>query len=368
MKTSNNLESISNLKEERKALEFRIEQINQEIENLEKEIEMETIEKEGGTEKKDIVLQEEVREIVDSLNAPSHFLGYEILIKAVLRFPDSDSLCKDLYDTIAKECNCEKTSVERNLRNIVGVIWKRDKEALKKVLGYKLQIRPRPGEMIALISHKIELRNQPKKKEIYDILNDLGVRADLEGYKLIVYTVLEYSTSIGIKELYRNVSNKYSVTEKTIERNIRTARDSAWKRNQKAFKEILGYGLNRKITVVELICLIHQKIERSDTISKEVRNILNRLNVPPDRKGYSYLADVIRLYCSKCNFNDAYDIVAENYDNDRKNVRSSIDRVIEEAWQNDKEGFKCMLGYKLDKKPSVGEVISILSRKLKDVI
>ncbi len=76
--------------------------------------------------------------------APSHFLGYEILIKAVLRFPDSDSLCKDLYDTIAKECNCEKMSVERNLRNIVGVIWKRDKEAFKKVLGYKLQIKPRP--------------------------------------------------------------------------------------------------------------------------------------------------------------------------------------------------------------------------------
>lgn len=99
-----------------------------------------------------------------------------------------------------------------------------------------------------------EFSNRDLECEISKFLNRMGISASIKGYhfirQAILITVQDESALIGItKGLYPDVGRIYRTTSNKVERAIRHAIESAWKKNGKiVYFDAVGYMAEEKPT------------------------------------------------------------------------------------------------------------------------
>ena len=61
------------------------------------------------------------------------------------------SVTKELYPDVAKKYHTTIYSVERDIRTVITIIWKRNPVLLNQIAGYPLDKKPAVGEFIAIM-------------------------------------------------------------------------------------------------------------------------------------------------------------------------------------------------------------------------
>ncbi|WP_343209486.1 sporulation initiation factor Spo0A C-terminal domain-containing protein [Anaerolentibacter hominis] len=111
-----------------------------------------------------VVLLPEIYGLIRSLGIPATYMGYHFLASAIaLAIEDEDRLLliiKCLYPEVAKRHNTTLYSVERNLRTVIDVCWKRgNRQFLDQMAGYTLTSKPSTGEFIDILSSYLKRQN-----------------------------------------------------------------------------------------------------------------------------------------------------------------------------------------------------------------
>ena len=98
----------------------------------------------------------EVYRLIRSLGATSKYKGYHYLAEAVtlsLEIQDGPVLVtKDIYPVLARRFHDKVSNVEQDIRTIVNVTWKSNREKLEEIAGYHLFYRPSNSEYIDILA------------------------------------------------------------------------------------------------------------------------------------------------------------------------------------------------------------------------
>ena len=103
---------------------------------------------------------------------------------------------------------------------------------------------------------------------IQDTLRLFGITHCYKGYNHMVYAVQlvmedESRLEAVTKELYMETAEHFGCKWYSVERNLRTVIDRAWKINSRLLCEIAGYNLDHSPTVSEFIEIMATHIMRS---------------------------------------------------------------------------------------------------------
>lgn len=110
-------------------------------------------------------LETTVTGIIHEVGIPAHIKGYQYIREAIMMvIQDNDminSITKQLYPTVAKQCGTSASRVERAIRHAIEVAWDRgDTDVLNKFFGYTISTsrgKPTNSEFIAMIADKLRL-------------------------------------------------------------------------------------------------------------------------------------------------------------------------------------------------------------------
>lgn len=110
-------------------------------------------------------LETTVTNIIHEVGIPAHIKGYQYIREAIMMvIQDNDminSITKQLYPTVAKQCGTSASRVERAIRHAIEVAWDRgDTDVLNKFFGYTISTsrgKPTNSEFIAMIADKLRL-------------------------------------------------------------------------------------------------------------------------------------------------------------------------------------------------------------------
>lgn len=112
-------------------------------------------------------------------------------------------------------------------------------------------------------------QNQQVEKIITELLHELGVPANLKGYKYLRHAIKETYRDVDLlnrvtKTLYPNIAIEFQTTPSRVERGIRHAIEVAWNRgNISVIHKIFGYTISMeksKPTNSEFIAMLSDRI------------------------------------------------------------------------------------------------------------
>lgn len=112
-------------------------------------------------------------------------------------------------------------------------------------------------------------QNQQVEKIITELLHELGVPANLKGYKYLRHAIKETYRDVDLlnrvtKTLYPNIAIEFQTTPSRVERGIRHAIEVAWNRgNVSVIHKIFGYTISMeksKPTNSEFIAMLSDRI------------------------------------------------------------------------------------------------------------
>ena len=153
--------------------------------------------------------------------------------------------------------------------------------------------KPIQGELLLeriyqLLDQDISIRQEEKKIEITDtvfrdlegeisvILSRMGISASIKGYHFIrsaiVMAVEDQETLVGItKGLYPDIAKRYKTTASKVERAIRHAIESAWKKNgPQVYFEVVGYLPSEKPTNGQFIAVLSEYFRMQEERTKKI--------------------------------------------------------------------------------------------------
>lgn len=89
------------------------------------------------------------------MGVPNSYIGVKQTAYAVdlaLKNPECLTLVtKRLYPAVADRDHTTPTSVERNIRTIVKIIWENNPASLNTIAGYELKRKPTTSQFIAIL-------------------------------------------------------------------------------------------------------------------------------------------------------------------------------------------------------------------------
>lgn len=96
-----------------------------------------------------------IRRLLLRLGATPRYIGFDYVIHAILLSLENSqyllSVTKELYPDVAKKYHTTIYSVERDIRTVITIIWKRNPHLLNQIAGYTLEKKPAVGEFIAIM-------------------------------------------------------------------------------------------------------------------------------------------------------------------------------------------------------------------------
>jgi len=96
------------------------------------------------------------RALLTDLGITPNYIGFrQVITAAELAKEDPDSLLmvtKALYPAVAQAHGSTAKAVERNIRFIVALAWKRNPTLLRSMAGYPLAARPKSAQFIAMLA------------------------------------------------------------------------------------------------------------------------------------------------------------------------------------------------------------------------
>lgn len=105
-------------------------------------------------------------------------------------------------------------------------------------------------------------------KEVKDTLTKLGILRCYKGFECAEFSVelaVEDESRLGAvtKEIYMPTADNIGCNWKSVERNLRTAVNRAWKLDPELMRTLAGYHLEEKPTVSEFITIVANHVLRS---------------------------------------------------------------------------------------------------------
>ena len=96
-----------------------------------------------------------IRRLLLKLGATPRYIGFEYVLHAIVLSLETSqyllSVTKELYPDVAKKYHTTIYSVERDIRTVITIIWKRNPVLLNQIAGYPLDKKPAVGEFIAIM-------------------------------------------------------------------------------------------------------------------------------------------------------------------------------------------------------------------------
>ena len=98
-------------------------------------------------------------------------------------------------------------------------------------------------------------------KEIYRLLNQIGITANYVGYFQIAYAIylcVQHPRRLACvtKWIYPKVAKRYETTVYAIERNLRTVIGMMWMRNRENFERITKVSITNKPGNAQFLAII----------------------------------------------------------------------------------------------------------------
>lgn len=95
-------------------------------------------------------------EYLRRLGIGRHFKGYRAAVAAVKRIVEDEgrlqNITRDVYIPVAEEVGGTWSTVERNLRTIVRVAWKKNSPLLNEMAGYEPTKEPTVTEFLEILA------------------------------------------------------------------------------------------------------------------------------------------------------------------------------------------------------------------------
>lgn len=116
-----------------------------------------------------------IRRLLLKLGATPRYIGFDYVIHAIILSLENSqyllSVTKELYPDVARKYHTTIYSVERDIRTVITIIWKRNPHLLSQIAGYPLTKKPAVGEFIAimreyLLYHRETVKTSALQEEI----------------------------------------------------------------------------------------------------------------------------------------------------------------------------------------------------------
>lgn len=109
-----------------------------------------------------------VEHFIRRLGANGSYIGFHFTVSAVTKSIEDRRLLlyitKGVYLEVALENNTTVKCVERDIRTVIGVIWKYgDRELLNTVAGRELREKPNNREFIDMLARFVEEEAEPEE-------------------------------------------------------------------------------------------------------------------------------------------------------------------------------------------------------------
>ncbi len=103
------------------------------------------------------------------------------------------------------------------------------------------------------------------EEDICRLLLGLGINPRYKGYRYTIYALLlaqEDAESMEhvTKFLYPAIANKYTTTNNSIDRCIRTVSEIAWKKNPERIEAMMGCSMTKNPTASEFLKMIYSDL------------------------------------------------------------------------------------------------------------
>lgn len=112
-------------------------------------------------------------DLLSSLGITANYRGYFFTIEAVTLAVDNparlSAVTKELYPTVALQCDSTAARVEHGLRRMAELAWRRNPQLLQHIAGYPLPARPSASRFIAILT--THCRKQMPKENLYGQLS-----------------------------------------------------------------------------------------------------------------------------------------------------------------------------------------------------
>ena len=109
----------------------------------------------------------EVYGIIRKLGITSKYKGYYFLAEAVnMVMAQKDGnikITKDIYPNLSKKFKSTPSNIEHDIRTVVNVCWKTNKNGMDEIAGYPLKYKPTNSEFIDMIAYYLTEEDALKK-------------------------------------------------------------------------------------------------------------------------------------------------------------------------------------------------------------
>ena len=147
------------------ALVSRVRQLRYGTEGKTQTVNVNPIIRRHGIHGETLSLEARVTNILHEIGVPAHIRGYHYMREAIIMSVNNidvlNYITKELYPSIAKQCNTTPSRVERAIRHGIEVAWTRGKvDAIDRLFGYTINNhkgKPTNSEFIALIADHLRL-------------------------------------------------------------------------------------------------------------------------------------------------------------------------------------------------------------------
>lgn len=108
----------------------------------------------------------EIYGIIRKLGITSKYKGYYYLAEAVnlvmVQKDEHMRITKDIYPALSRKFKSTPSNIEHDIRTVVSVCWRTNKNGLDKIAGYPLKFKPTNSEFIDMIAYYLTEENALK--------------------------------------------------------------------------------------------------------------------------------------------------------------------------------------------------------------
>ena len=98
----------------------------------------------------------EVRELMERLGITLNYKGFYNAVYAVCLVAEKPErlllVTKWLYPEVARHYETTVNAVERDIRTVVGIIWRENRKALEEIFRCRITVKPTVSQFLAMIT------------------------------------------------------------------------------------------------------------------------------------------------------------------------------------------------------------------------
>lgn len=99
---------------------------------------------------------DEIRKLLLHMGITPNYAGFNQASYAIYmtlhRMDRKIMVAKEIYPDVAKQYGCSWNAVERNIRTVIDVAWKKNPSMICILAGYTLEEKPKAGQFITIVA------------------------------------------------------------------------------------------------------------------------------------------------------------------------------------------------------------------------